>query len=72
MLTNNAQVGINICLSYAHLAELLVINLKYYIVTNTSLMMSLSVGYLLILAQEMRMVNLLSVSVLLQLKWFPI
>ena len=48
MLTNNVKVDINM-LKLLYLAELVDINLKY-IASNTSLMMSLSVGYPQILA----------------------
>ena len=48
MLTSNVQVVINM-LKLLYLAELVDINLKY-IASNISLMMSLSVGYLQILA----------------------
>ena len=48
MLTNNVQVDINM-LKLLYLAEHVDINLKY-IASNTSLMMSLSVGYPQILA----------------------
>ena len=44
MVTNNVQVNIIIIFNLLHLAKPVVINLTY-IASNTSLMMSLSVGY---------------------------
>ena len=44
MLTNKVDINIIIMLKPLYLAELVFINLKY-IASNTSLMMSLSLGY---------------------------